>query len=453
MIAAALTTTTSHERISPGGWYAGIIGTALFLSALPSMRISAAGLSLHPYLILAGLALPWVLSSPDRRLPRALWLSLLLAGAVLFFSGLSGFSTNYMARAQTSIWVKWLSSAITFVVGFGLLRTRKDYVIAVFALVIGVSAMGARSLSSWDSANEYYINVLEGIGSRNSYSLWSTGPFVLALALASSKHVPRAVSLGSIAAAGLICVPQVLSLSRAGWLALGLGAALVLLARRSFRLLFAAALLGAVAVAAVDSYGVVQRLDRRASDLRVSTNSDRLRGRIMSSAVDVLIEHPLLGASQAAVPHELMVRLRLRSLVESHNLVAELVAGTGLLGIFATMLILTHLVRPWWRTLRRVRLHVDARRQLYDAPVGIVVLMLLVRGTTGNDIVYNPAAVLSVAYSVRMVHLLQPWLTQQAATLSQRATVVATGIASRRARSNATLVYPRQPPPGAGRST
>jgi O-antigen ligase len=435
------------ERISPGGWYAALMGAALFLSALPSMRISAAGLSLHPYLILAGIALPWVMSRSERRLPRSLWLALLVVAAVVFFSGLSGFATNSMARVQISIWVKWASSLVTFVVGFGLLRTRKDYVVAVFALVLGVSAMGARGLSSWDSANEYYINVLEGIGSRNSYSLWSTGPFVLALALASSRHVPRSVALGSVVAAGLICVPQVLSLSRAGWLALGLGAFLVLLARRSFRLLFAAALLGGLAFAAVENYGVVQRLDRRAGDLRVSTNSDKMRGRIMSSAIDVAIEHPLLGVSQAAVPHELMSRMRLRYQIESHNLIAEVLAGTGLLGVLAALLLLSRLVGPWWQSLRRWRSQ-DANRQLYDAPVGIVVMMLLVRGVTGNDVVYNPAAVLSVAFSVRMVVLLQPWLSSMVA---QGATAPATGIARARARSNPVFVHPRQPV-GAGRS-
>jgi O-antigen ligase len=394
--------------LSGGGVIAVLMGLALFLSSLPAARLRIAGLSVHPYLPIATAALPWVWRDPSRRPSRALWMSGLFVVVVLFASGLQGFGSGASAQRQINIWVKWASVLVTAVAGYGLLAHKRDYVAAVLALVVGVSSMGARALSSWDARADYYINVLDGIGSRNSYSLWSTGPFVLALALASSKRLPQPLRWGFVMAAGMICVPQVLSLSRAGWVALGLGALLVLVARRSFRLLAAAVLLAAVASSAIDRYGVLERVDRRSEDLRSGTQSDQFRGRIMSASFAAMVDAPALGVSQALVPHELQARLRTHFPVESHNLLAEVMCGTGISGLIAMSVLIGMLVRMWWRALRQSqRQRPRWGIEFHDAPLLIVLCMLLVRGLTGNEVVYNPAAALSVAYCVRMLALWQ----------------------------------------------
>lgn len=388
-----LATPTRHaytDRMTAGGFLAFMIGLMLFGSAIPALRVSVLGPSLHPYFFLLPISLAYSVLRPDRsgvrRGLQGAGIMLLIGLAVSGFAGPRDSDT-------TALMAKWIGVAATFAVVERLIRTEKDVSWATAGLIIGVTAIGVRGLVLYHANPSFYVQVLPGIGSRNAFSFWTISPVVLSLQLiaSSSSRTHTKAVLGVMLAA--VIVPQVLSLNRAGWITLALAAGLTVALRRSARVLIVVLLVGFALQTAISQFGFADKLEDRWEDLRTGTNSDAKRLEVIVAGLVVFAKNPLLGVSQASLPFEVAREMR-GDPISSHNLAIELLAGTGLAGTVPFVVLIILLLRRWMAARRSARSSAAAS---IAATMPILLGVAGVRSMTGNEIVFNPSLVVGIA--------------------------------------------------------
>jgi O-antigen ligase len=383
------------QRATTGGYLAFLIGLSFFLSAIPGARPEIAGLSVHPYLLLLVAALPWAVAPRNRTvLQRG------LGGAgVLLLLGLliATFGSEHL-RAGLQIYIKWLTVGLTFFVLERLISTVKDFRLAAYGVITGITLIALRGLYLYRLEPTYYLELLPGVGSRNVFSLWTVTPMVFALLIFSSATAGRKAKLLMVASVIMLMVPQVLTLSRSGWLLIAAIFFLVFVTRFRLRMILPLVLGGLVLQLAIDQLGFGERVEMRLEDLRTGTASDSLRKEIIFEGLELFVRNPLVGVSQADLPYE-MGRLLHHPPTSSHNLIVDLLAGTGLIGVLPFALCALFLARRWRSTLHRGHFsgEVDLRRVL-----PILVVALGVRSLTSDEILFCPAIIfgLGAAYGL-----------------------------------------------------
>lgn len=384
------------RRPTNGGYLAFLIGLSFFLSAIPGARPEIAGLSVHPYLILLGASLPLALAARNRVfLRRGLGGAGLLLLAGLFVSTLA--ASDLFAGLQ--LYVKWLTVALTFFVVERLVVTVRDFQLAAYGAILGVSLIALRGLYLYRLEPTFYLEVLPGIGSRNVFSLWTLAPMVFALLLFTSVAATRGARLSMIAAVVVMIVPQVLSLSRSGWLLIATIFFLVFASRFRLRLL----VLLVVGVVALDfaivRLGFEEKVESRIEDLRTGTRSDSLRQEMVIEGLEIFVRNPLIGISQADLPFEMGRQLH-HAPTSSHNLFVDLLAGTGIVGAFPFALCVLLLARRWRRVTGRGHFagQPDLRRAL-----PVLVLAVGVRALTSDEVLFCPAIVFGLAATYGLI--------------------------------------------------
>ncbi|MDY7092255.1 MAG: O-antigen ligase family protein [Acidobacteriota bacterium] len=383
------------DRTTNGGYLAFLIGLSFFLSAIPGARPQIAGLSVHPYLLLLVASLPWALTPRNR---TALHRGLGGAGVLLLIGLLIATFGSEHLRAGLQIYIKWITVALTFFVLERLISTVKDFRLAAYGVIAGVTLIALRGLYLYRLEPTYYLELLPGVGSRNVFSLWTITPMVFALLIFSSATAGRKAKLLMILSVIMLMVPQVLTLSRSGWLLIAAIFFLVFATRFRLRMLVPMVLAVFVLQLAITQLGFEEKVESRLQDLRTGTASDSLRKEIVFEGLELFVRNPLVGVSQADLPYEIG-KVLYHPPTSSHNLIVDLLAGTGLIGALPFALCVFILARRWRGTLHRGHFsgEVDLRRAL-----PILVLALGVRSLTSDEILFCPAIMfgLGAAYGL-----------------------------------------------------
>lgn len=378
------------QRATRGGQLAFLIGASMFLSSLPGARPEVAGLSVHPYLLLTLAALPVALGVRNRGLLRRGlgWTGFLFLGGLL----ISTVTAEHLSVAF-QIYIKWATVGLTFFVVERLILTTRDFLLAAYGLVLGISLIALRGLYLYRLEPTYYVEVLPGVGSRNVYSLWTLAPLALALLLFSSHSLSRRARLLMLASVIILIVPQVLSLSRSGWMLIAAIFLMVFAARLNLRVLVGLMVAILVLQLSIEKLGFEERVGSRLEDLRAGTSSDSLRGSLIFDGLQVFFDHPILGVSQADLPYELGQDL-FRNATSTHNLLIDLLGGTGMLGTLPFFLCLLVLFQRW-RSGNRAGWFAGRPELIRALP--IIVAATALRSLTSDEILFCPSIVFGLA--------------------------------------------------------
>ncbi|MCB1057417.1 MAG: O-antigen ligase family protein, partial [Acidobacteria bacterium] len=296
-------------------------------------------------------------------------------------------------EAAFQLYVKWATVGVTFFVVERLILTVRDFVLASYGLILGVALIALRGLYIYRLEPTYYVEVLPGVGSRNVFSLWTLAPLALALLLFSSHRTSRRAKLLMLVAVISLIVPQVLSLSRSGWMLVAATFLMVFATRLNLRVIVGLLIAMVALQLAIERLGFEEKIGSRIEDLRYGTSSDSLRGNLISDGLQVFFDHPLVGVSQADLPFELGQDL-FRNATSTHNLIIDLLGGTGMLGTVPFLLCILILYRRW-RGSRRAGWFA-ARPELTRA-LPIIVAAIALRSLTSDEILFCPAIVFGLA--------------------------------------------------------
>ncbi len=377
------------RRPTLGGWLLLLLGLSLFGSAVPEARPRLGGLSVHPYLpVLLVAALPALLGRPDPAVHRGFsgaGLGILL-GVVLSF-----LINGDLGHAPGTL-VKFATVGLTFEVTARLVRNEADVRWGIYGLVTGVALIALRGLVLYRLEPRYYINVMQGIGSRNAYSLWTIAPIALCMWFIASPALGRRMKALPVIGMVLIAVPQVLSLSRSGWLMIVATVGGVLALRRSGRAVIAVVVLGLAVQAGVESFGFADKMQSRMEDLRSGTESDSVRGSLVLEGLSIFAHHPLFGVSGHRLEQELGRALR-QGPTDSHNLYVDLLAGFGLVTTLPLLLCVLMMLHRGWLAASWGR----GRGAEYAGVLPLMVVLVAMRGMTANEILYNPSVTIGLA--------------------------------------------------------
>lgn len=380
-----------------GGWFLFLLGASFYMSALPGFRPQVVGLSLHPYIaVLAVAALPAMFVRPKVHINNSLggWGILLVVGVGLSFL-VNGEPMDGVGRVA-----KWGTVAVTFWVATRLVRSEADVRWGAAGLVLGVTAIAVRGMLIHRLDPRYYVDVMRGIGSRNAFSLWTLAPVALAMWFIASSHIKRTWKVLALFGLTTMVVPQVLSLSRSGWLMIVATVAMVLAMRRSFRGVVAVLIVGAVLNYGVQELDFGERVERRFNDLRSGTKSDNLRGGLMVAGATLFFENPAFGVSPTRLSAQLGRALR-QGPTDSHNLAIDMLAGMGLVGTLPLLFIGLIMFRRW---LTARRMGYGPTRD-FASLLPILLALFCMRGMTASGVVYNPAVVIGFALAFGAANL------------------------------------------------
>lgn len=390
------TRSAARERATAGGLVLFLLGVSFFASALKELRPTVAGLSVHPYVFVLLLGLVVFVSQ------RGLKAHGLFGGAgvaLIAAIAISELVNGTLVAALPSL-VKWATIALTLIVTSNLVANGRDFRLGAVGMILGVSLIAARGLVVYQSQPSYYLNVMDGIGSRNVFSLWTLAPVAYCVWFLMAKRQTglreKLFALGSLL---LMAVPQVLSLSRAGWIMLVATVVLVAAMKRSARFVPVALVLGLSVQWAVDEYGFGARLQDRFEELQTGTGSDAKRTKIIEAAPEILLDNPLFGVSQTRLPLELARRLYLSRPIASHNFLVEMAAGTGVVGLLALIACAVALFRQWERG-RRAR-NDDTRE--FAGLIVVLMALIVLRGMTANEVIYNPSIAMGLGLVVGLL--------------------------------------------------
>lgn len=372
-----------------GGYVLFILGLSLFFSALKSVRPMIAGLSVHPYLLVLVVAAPFALFVPHpvpvRRSLDGCGIALMLGITLSFFgNGQIGNSTHHL--------LKWATMGLTFMTVSRLVRTSRDATLGVIGTVIGVVLIAVRGVILHELEPRYYLDLMPGIGSRNVFSLWTLAPLAYSAWLVGSRSTKRGLKLFLMLCLLVMAVPQILSLSRSGWLLVATTTVLVLGLRRSLSSMVVIALVALFLQVGVAELGFREKMEERFQDLEEGTRSDVARREAIKAGLIVFARNPLLGVSEYRLPYEISREMGGPKL-SSHNLFIAMLGGTGLAGTLPLLLCMLVIVRRW-----RGALAVGSGPATeYAAAIPILLILIALRGMTANEILYNPSVIIGVA--------------------------------------------------------
>ncbi len=255
--------------------------------------------------------------------------------------------------------------------------------------VHGGAAVAGRPVGVFVQPNE--------LGSYAVTLLWLS----LALAVLARRRADLLLGLGAAAAAAAAAL---FSLSRGSWSGAAAGAvALVVLHPRAGRTVAAAAVAAALVVAtavAVAPVGPVAVVVERASTLTTgAVNPEDRRDLVRAEAVRQLADAPVLGHGPAsfapeAAGWESAVAAYRRA--HAHNVVLQVGAETGLVGVVALLGLGASTVAATWRRTRAMRRAGDDRAALATSLLAAGVVAFAVHGVV--DVTFQNPLVMAVTW-------------------------------------------------------
>jgi O-antigen ligase len=283
-------------------------------------------------------------------------------------------------------------------------------VLVLYLLAVGLY-MGHSLLEYCNGRFEYRMNTVRMIGVDVTYRDPNSFSSTLLLALVMTlplwgRAKTLAARLPLLAFSAVACLCILLTGSRTGLMGLGLFAFFCLLGSRSRKGLAVVLLAGAlVAAAALPGY-LQDRFLTIVDPSRGPRNAqESAEGRLagITLGLELFSQSPLLGVGPGGFPYAT------RTGYNPHNLYAQLLSETGLVGAAAFGSLLWCFFRNWRETRRRGREQPDAASGLpyqVSRAVGLCVLLLLFQGIAGHNL-YRYAWLWFAAFQACAVHCLR----------------------------------------------
>lgn len=379
------------EKPSASGWLLFFLGLSLFLSAFPGARPNVAGLSVHPYLVLLVLLfLVFIFSKKDAHVSHG------LHGWEYFFVlaiGLSYLANGDLTGSLKSM-VKWATMLFTFGIVARGTRRPADLNLGLIGLIFGIALTGGRAIALHQSNPRFYLAAMVGIGNRNNFALWTLGPLACALWIFTADYVSKRIKILLVLAMFCMTIPVIMSLSRAASGLLLITGLLVLGFRKSMHIAILLFLISLSAFYAIDYFDFGARLTERMNTLRDGgTGSDYLRRDMILHGLDLFLENPFFGVSVHKLGDLLGQAMRSSGQLSSHNLFIDLLAGTGLVGTLSISMCFGILVKKWGAAMKTK----PSSWRDFASIQPVLLLLLLIRGITSNEIVFCPSLMIALA--------------------------------------------------------
>jgi hypothetical protein len=358
-----------------------ITGVFVTGSGFLSLRPDVFGLRLHPYLIPVAIAfLPMVLTR-IQTFPVKILVTLLVFTGIYFLSVFNG------AIAIGEI-VKLGSAVVTVVTCALLVRRRGDFVAGVLGLSISAAALAYNGLTVDTVAG---VEAVEG-ANKNSYSLFALPAILLAGYIALwMPTVPMLAKSAPIVCAVPALAAIFMSGNRSGYLGAVLVGAMLFWNRKGKGMLLVGAI-GAIVAFGIIQYGSTKVFSERMRQTAKGNESDDYRRDILWACWDIAIQNPLIGVSPQQLPIEIGRRTSIKhhyGLVESHNVAAHVLAGSGVL-CFVAMLAVGYTMWTWKPSDGIIG---EKGEPVRDARglLRMLVTLWWVRGMFTREILYNPS--------------------------------------------------------------
>jgi O-antigen ligase len=286
---------------------------------------------------------------------------------------------------------KWVAVGLTFFVVGRLTSRRADFGMAATGLVIAVAAIGVRGLMLFGPEHDAYVNPMRHVASRNAFAVWAGCAFAMGIPELLVEKISRYRQILLGFGLVVIAVPLILTLSRGGWPILAL-ALIPLLRRMNLRAAIFTAIAAFTILRVVESYGFGERLERRYADLREGTQSDERRLELIEQGMRLFLDNPIWGVGISLVPDYLADPVF--GPTESHNQLIDLLAGTGVLGTGAFLIVGSRIV---WNRRRAVQAGIEkVAPEVTNIPL-MMIGLLIVTGATSNEVFFCPAFIFALS--------------------------------------------------------
>ncbi|MCC6993615.1 MAG: O-antigen ligase family protein [Deltaproteobacteria bacterium] len=366
-------------------------------SAFRWSRLSFAGLMVHPYLppmigVFFLVALPRL-----ARFPASI-----LRVMVFFFLSYSLATISGTPSGSAGEILKVGASVLTIITMALAIRTEPDYRAAVLALNIALVVMSLGALLRGASGGLAGINPLEQIANKNAYSMYALPAVLLGGSVVLDPRASRWLRVVLGGTVILISFAVFSTANRSGWAGIVLiGLMLVSRGRRIQSMVLVAVIAGGIYMFVGRQESTRNVLQHRYEQTVGRNYSDTMRRRLFFAALEIGLEHPLMGVGPTRLPYYLSDRLR-NSMdgIDSHNVFGHLVGGCGFIitGIFlfGGLLML--------RGPRRPPDTPEGREAL--ALQRMMMALWVMRGMFSREILYNPsfAIGLGLTMALCMIH-------------------------------------------------
>lgn len=310
-----------------------VIGVLVVASGYVALRPQVMGVSLHAALVPMAAAFPLVLLARGSRLPMRVMIGLIAFTSIYSISVINGASV-----AMGEI-IKIGSTFATIVTCTLLVRSRADFIAGSLGLALGVAALAIPGITAASGTLEG-VEVLEG-ANKNTYSMFALPIVLLSGYIYLNMPISRLVKWVLIACSTNSLLVIFMSANRSGYVGAAL-VALMLFWNRRGRGMILVLIVGAVVGGWVVYSGNEKAFDRRLQQTVQGNKSDDLRKSLAIGSIRIALENPIMGVSPQRVPHAMARELaRLtgesRAMIASHNILAQIAAGSGLLCLAALL--------------------------------------------------------------------------------------------------------------------
>jgi hypothetical protein len=340
------------------------------------------GLFLHPYLIVVGLAAPFLLLTRMHLFPMKILIALLAFVGMYFVSVSNGTS---IAVGEV---FKLGSAMLTIIVCALLVRKQGDFVAGAIGLSLAVAVLAYGGLLDENSAG---VEAVEG-ANKNSYSLFALPAILMAgyiwLWMPKTQFIARLIPV-------LCTLPALVAIflsgNRSGYLGAVLVGGMLFWNKRGKGMLFVAGI-AAVVMYAVVNFGSTEVFDERMRQTIEGNKSDDHRMAILYACLEIGLSNPLVGVSPQQLPWEIGRRtsvLHHYNYVFAHNVYAHLFAGSGVICLM--MLFIVGAMMWRWKPSDGYVGGDDDPARLARRFLRMLVILWFVRAAFTHEIMYNPS--------------------------------------------------------------
>lgn len=380
----------SLAQLQPGVDGVTVTGVLAFLcsflvvgSGFQALRPEFMGLSVHPYLALILVLFPLAAMARISEFPPRILFAMTVFYGMYFFSIFNGRS---LPLGEV---FKGAASVCTVITMALLVRRRGDFVAGALGLIIAMALLSVRGLNE-DLYKQ--SEIIQGTN-KNSYSLFAL-PAVLMAGYAVLRYEKLPIVIKAVLAGCTIPVLAVIFMgaNRSGYLGSALVGLMLFWDRRGKGIL----LVGVVALAVgywVAQKGAGEELVNRWNQTLSGTRSDQYRLDVLIACFQIGIDNPILGVSPQQLPKTIGTYTSLKhhwSHIESHNVFAQIFAGSGLI-CFAGLMAVGWMLWNWKPADGSKITSKDDPLYAARSLLRMVVLLWCVRGFFTREVMYNPS--------------------------------------------------------------
>ena len=357
-----------------------LILASIALSSYKAARIAFSGLLIHPYLIpMFGLFFGSCMQEL-RRFPRDV-----MFGIVIFI--LTYFVSAIPAPGLLGEMLKVFAAFATVFCCALCVQGLRDFWAAVLGLNVATAVMTIRGLVAGVITYTGY-NPLAEVANKNAFSLYALPSILLGMFVALDRRAPKWLRLALAANVAMTAFSIFSSANRSGWVGvIMIAVAFTVRGQRGRRGTAAMLFLGALVYVLLMRYGSTETFEYKVQQTERGYSSDQRRETLFLTAIEVGLDHPLVGVSPQLLPVVLAQRTHAREpMLDPHNVLGHVLGGSGIF-CAASFLFLG------WSAWKKPKLQVRKRSSAsYSTQLlRLQILLFLVRGLFSREILYNPS--------------------------------------------------------------